>query len=130
MAKRLYDVLLEEITNTLSQIKFDLIGVDHKTQPVKDSEGNPTAETQKYSEYEVEVPRGYGPVSRRQASIKILEDSSTILDEEKLDEGMYQITFSGLTVSYLDPQRHAIYLRAAGYEITDTEDGRVVSRRE
>lgn len=129
MAKKLYDILLSEFTRQLSKINFDLIGVDLKEQPLKDSDGNPTKETEKYSDYEIEVPKGYGAISRRQASVKVIEDSSTILDEEKLDEGIYQITFSGLTVSYLDPQRHAVYLRATGYEIIDCETGTVVSRR-
>lgn len=130
MAKKLYDVLLSEIANIMVNINYDLIDVEHKEQPIKDSEGNPTGETQRYSDYEVEIPKGNGSVSRKQTSVKVIEDSSTILDEEKLNEGAYSITFSGLTVSYLDPQRHAIYLRATGYEIIDSETGKVVSRRE
>ena len=130
MAKKMYDILLTEITRKLSEIRYDLIGVDQKKQPLKDEDGNPTNKSENYSDYEIEVPRGYGAMSRRQASVKVIEDSSTSLDKEKLDEGIYQITFSGLTVSYLDPQRHAVYLRATGYEIIDCETGKVVSRRE
>lgn len=130
MAKKMYDILLTEITRKLSEIRYDLIGVDQKKQPLKDEDRNPTNKSENYSDYEIEVPRGYGAMSRRQASVKVIEDSSTILDKEKLDEGIYQITFSGLTVSYLDPQRHAVYLRATGYEIIDCETGKVVSRRE
>lgn len=130
MAKRLYDTMLAQFTAILIRLKYDLIEVEFKEQQVKDADGNPTGEMQKYSDYEVEIPKGNGPVSRKQLSIKVIEEPSTVLDEEKLSEGAYTITFSGLTITYLDPQRHAIYLRATGYEIIDEETGKVVSRRE
>lgn len=128
--QNLYDTLLSDAAKTLSRIPFELLGAGSKEQPIRNSSSDPADKVEKFTQYDVEIPRGYGAISRKQASIKVLEDSSTILDEEKLSNGEYQITFSGLTISYLDPQRHAIYLRATGYEIIDSATGKVVSRRD
>lgn len=114
---------------TLSVIPYDLIGVEHKKQPIKDSEGNTTSETEPYSSYLVEIPKGHGKLSRKQITVKVVEDSSLILDEDQLNDGRYQITFSDLSVSYVDSQRRTIYLRATKYEILDTETGKVVGSR-
>lgn len=128
--QNLYDTLLSDAAKTLSRIPFELLGAESKEQPIRSTNGEPTEKVEKFTQYDVEIPRGYGAISRKQASIKVLEDTSAISDEEGLSDVDYHITFSGLTISYLDPQRHAIYLRAAGYEIIDNKTGKVVSRRD
>lgn len=126
----LYDSFLKEIGSTLSSIDFELLDVEQRQQAIKDANGNPTNEMQTFSSYAVEIPRGHGRISRRQTSVKVLEDSTVVLDSDKLNEGAYQITFSNLTVSYLDSQRHTLYLRAEGYVILDLANQKVVARRD
>lgn len=125
----IFDIFVNDMGKTLSVIPYDLIGVEHKKQPIKDSEGNTTSETEPYSSYLVEIPKGHGKLSRKQITVKVVEDSSLILDEDQLNDGRYQITFSDLSVSYVDSQRRTIYLRATKYEILDTETGKVVGSR-
>lgn len=126
----LFDIFVNEMGRTLAAIPLDLLDIEHKEQPVKDSNGNITSETEPYSSYLVEIPKGHGKLSRKQITVKVIEDSSLILDEDQLNDGRYQITFSDLSVSYVDSQRRTIYLRATKYEILDTETGKGVSRRE
>ncbi|MEE0812137.1 MULTISPECIES: hypothetical protein [Blautia] len=108
MAKKLYDVLIAEIENSLSGIKYELLSIEQGAKKYEDGK------QEIFTRVEVEIPRGNGALSRCRFSCKLPAIQLNV-SEEEIESGIWVI-LSGLKVTYISAQKE-IFTRADSLQI-------------
>lgn len=107
--KTIYEAMKAYVETTLNAIPTDLIAIAAETSVDKE-----TGEVANYVKAEAEVPKGYDALSRCRFTVKIM-DAPLKVTETQLEDADYDITFSGLKISYIDTKGN-VYFKADSYE--------------
>lgn len=110
--------LKRNLPKELTEIASDLISIAEGTKKQQDKEGEQEPELKHFVKIEAEIPRGNGWLSRIRFEVKIPDGKLKVTPEE-LENSDYSVTFSNLTVTYIDSMRDIIYFAAEDYEIEE-----------
>lgn len=109
----------EILANAINQAPKELLGGQAGTTQKKDANGSPTGEVESYFKLSVEIPKGYGSLSKCQFDVKIPGAVQTFSGKD-IQEDEYYVEFEGLEVSYMDNRN--VYLKAASYKVIEPEE--------
>lgn len=115
LRKAMTAILVAEI----NEAPKELLGGQTGTTQKKDSNGSPTGEVESYFKVSVEIPKGYGALSKCQFDVKVPGAVQTF-NEKDIQENEYYVEFEGLEVSYMDNRN--VYLKAASYKVIEPEE--------
>lgn len=107
------------LVTAINEASKELLGGQAGTTQKKDSEGSPTGEIESYIKVSVEIPKGYGSLSKCQFDVKIPGAVQTF-NEKDIQENEYYVDFEGLEVSYIDNRN--VYLRATSYKVVEPQE--------
>lgn len=111
-----YEKMKEELLHKIAGITLELVDIIPKEKSKEAADGTTTAEP--YLEIHVEIPRGNGNFSRCRFSVKVPGGVIQIA-HEVIEEKMLYVSFSGLTITFIDPNRKEVYFKAEAYEIEE-----------
>lgn len=107
------------LVTAINEAPKELLGGQAGTTQKKDANGSPTGEVESYFKLSVEIPKGYGSLSKCQFDVKVPGAVQTF-NEKDIQENEYYVAFEGLEVSYIDNRN--VYLRAASYKVIEPEE--------
>ena len=110
MAKTVLDAMKADLISIFEALFFLLLSITEGETVNKE-----TGEVNRFVRLEVEVPRGYGALSRCRFTVKI-PDGKPRVDIDDLDTNDYVVRFDGLNISYIDA-KGTVYFRADDCEI-------------
>lgn len=116
---KLIDVTKLLLAKAIAEAQKELIGGQAGTTQKKDSDGSLTGEIESYFKVSVEIPKGYGALSKCQFDVKIPGAVQTF-NEKDIQENEYYVDFEGLEVSYIDNRN--VYLRATSYKVVEPQE--------
>lgn len=110
--------LKRNLPKELTEIASDLISIGEGAKKQMDKDGEQEPELKRFVKIEAEIPRGNGWLSRIRFEVKIPDGALKVTPEE-LENSDYSVTFSNLTVTYIDSMRDIIYFAAEDYEVEE-----------
>ena len=112
----LKNAMITILVAAINEARKEIIGGQAGTTQKKDANGSPTGEIENYFKVSVEIPKGYGALSKCQFDVKIPGAVQTF-SEKDIQENEYYVSFEGLEVSYIDNRN--VYLRATSYKVIE-----------
>lgn len=117
MGKTAYEVLISNFTDLLAPMIFEIVSSKYGEKALKNSEGKPTGEVEKFLKLEVEIPRGNGQLSKLRISIKIINGFEKFSPTDIIENGVF-VQFENLEIIFIDNRKN-VYFRATDYSIVE-----------
>ena len=111
----IYEAMKNALLKAISQVDLEVVSVRSDEREKKDKEGD-GIEVEKFIKIGVEVPRGNGELSRKRFYVKIVDGALNVTQSD-VDENVYMVKFTNLSISYVDSGRQEVYFKADGYEM-------------
>lgn len=112
-----YDAMKRQFLQGIESVPLELLSVSAEKQKKKDG-GNEDQGFDEFVRVSVEVPRGYGVLSRVQFDVKI-PGGMVKVTEQELEAKVYEVVFDGLTISFINSSKNTVYLRADDYQVAE-----------
>ena len=111
----IYEAMKTTVLNAITQVDLEVVSVRSDEREKKDKDGN-GIEVEKFIKIGVEVPRGNGELSRKRFDVKIVDGVLNVTQSD-VDENVYMVKVTKLSISYVDSGRQEVYFKADGYEM-------------
>lgn len=116
---QLYEGMKECFLQKLETAGSELVALAEESREKKSEEGSSTG-TEKFVRVTAEIPRGNGSLSRCRFDVKV-PDGIVKLSPQQLNEGIYEVAFENLVISFIDSARNMVYFRADDYSIEEVK---------
>ena len=104
----IYEAMKNALLKAISQVDLEVVSVRSDEREKKDKEGD-GIEVEKFIKIGVEVPR-------KRFDVKIVDGALNVTQSD-VDENVYMVKFTNLSISYVDSGRQEVYFKADGYEM-------------
>lgn len=119
MVQKMYEAMKECLVRELEEVNLELVGISDESREKKDKNGKVLGD-EKYVRVSVEIPRGNGSLSRCRFDVKIPNGIAKI-SQKQMNEGIFNVSFENLGISFIDSARNMVYFRADDYLIEEVK---------